>query len=649
MALVKQRLKPTEAAERTRLTTEEQVVYDDIMSNGLQNKFDHQLSDMRTSHDTKATSLEKIRDEMNLFPQSYERSFYRDFINSGMDSVAAKSLAEIIVAEKYECIDQKYLRGYDIANRLIPKEQLFRSRRNVLRAPVGTTYYADSDNGSDANDGLGTGAGNAWATVDKFTESARSAGDDVILRGGRTATYDLSGSLSTTSDGEPYNRIRVSADYGDAWGDHVNTSGTATVTVTHGSKTITASADISSVVSAGDIIYISGDDNLRFSYEVDSVVTTTITLFLPYKGDQTGSGLSLINMQSPPIWDDGGGASVRVNHANDDSWHWRGLRFQSGNATKASGVFDVSATAFNIIIQDCQFISSTGGSTEYGLWFGNEFGFVDLIDKCRFYNFRRSIYPQQAGSTGEHTTLLRDSLIDGNSVTSSQGILVGNSTGITIEECEFKNNASRDVQLGGYSCSVKVLNSLLSSASPYFVGAGPGSAFHITDHNQDDTAHIWFSGHDTVAFRRSGLSRQSADGAGSEYSIKFSGYDTLDGTAYNETTGVVVFNYAIKHDTDQFTVDVWLRPSATFFWITDPTPDELFLELAYRVHASNKARYKLRSTGTIDMNGSTAWQKLTVTATPGQAGVAYLKLYYGKTLEFIDSFYVDPRPEIYKS
>jgi hypothetical protein len=650
MALARQTLKDNETLERSKLTAEEQSVYDDIMSNGLQNKFDEQLVEMKTSYTAKKSVCEKYRDELNLFPQYFEMPIYRNLIEDGWRPTDAKAYAETNIATKYIEASAKYDSVYKIAESLIPQEQTWRVGKEVVRSPVGTTYYADSDNGSDSNDGLGTGSGNAWLTMDKYVESARSAGDILICRAGRTLAYDSNSSLNTNGDGLATAHIIVSADYGDAWGDHVNTSGTATVTTTHGSKIVTATADISSVVAAGDMIYISGDDNLRFAYEVESVSTVTVTLFLPYKGDTEGSTKTLINMQAPPVWDDSNGVNTRIVHASDAYWWWRGIRVQSNNATKTSGIIDISNTAYGILLTDMQFVSTTGGTNEYGIWFGNEYGYASLIHKCRTFNFRRGFYSEMAGSTGEHITLIRDCLFDGNNATSSVGIMFGNSTGGSVIETEMKNNATRDLQLGGYSNAVKTLNCIQSSSTPYFVGSGPGSFLRMNDHNQSKTDHREMSGDDYVAFRRStSVSRMGADGAGSAYVLSVESYDKVGGEAYNEVDGIVPFDYAIRHDTDQFTCDVWLRTNETADWTTDPTADELYIELSYRKHATNMARYSLRSTGVLDFNGSTAWQKLTVTATPGQDGIAYLKLYYGKVLEDVDDFYVDPRPEIYKS
>lgn len=628
-------------------SAEDKALITEIEGHGLQNKFDTQLVAMAKSHSEKSSRLEASRDEMFYFPQNYEINHYRNMIEDGVRHTLALSTSRAMGEDHYNNLAAKYTKIHRIANDLIPGEQQLRLDNKVDRTPVGTTYYGDSDNGSDiTNDGLGTGT--TWATLDKFAENARSAGDIYIMRGGRTATYEAGGtSVNTASDGTLASRIIVSMDYGDAWGDHVNTSGTATVTVAHGSKTVTASADISGVLAAGDMIYINGDDNLRFSYEVESVVTTTITLFLPYKGDQTGSGLSLINMQSQPIWDDAAGASIRIIHTGDFGWWWRGLKIQSGHATKATGVFDLEAGSYGIILTDMSFVSSTGGSTEYGVYTGSELSYVNLVKKCRFFNFRRGMFFDAAGSCSHETTLIKDCLVDGNSVTTSQGIQFGNSTGATIKDCEGKNNAFRDVQAGGYSSVVKVHNTLFGATTDIFIGSGPGQSFISADHDQVDNSFISYAGSDALVMTESTSTVRTG---GSPVSIHVWPSADVDGSAYDETTGLVIFEYTLRHDTDPFTVDVYMRPDNTGDWTADPTADQLFLEVSYRLHATNKSMYDHRSTGVIDMNGSTAWQKLTVAATPGQVGNALVRLYYGKTKEAgSNEFHVDPRPVIYKT
>ena len=115
-----------------------------------------------------------------------------------------------------------------------------------------------------------------------------------------------------------------------------------------------------------------------------------------------------------------------------------------------------------------------------------------------------------------------------------------------------------------------------------------------------------------------------------------------------EHSHVKLFEYGFYTTTDEKTYTVYFRPSATADWTADPTAGELWIELEYWGHASNNFRRITKSTGVIDMNGSTAWQKLTVTIAPSQAGVAYLRCWYAKTKESGKSniFFCDAKVEI---
>jgi hypothetical protein len=100
--------------------------------------------------------------------------------------------------------------------------------------------------------------------------------------------------------------------------------------------------------------------------------------------------------------------------------------------------------------------------------------------------------------------------------------------------------------------------------------------------------------------------------------------------------------------TDSKTYEIYFRPTATTDWTADPTAAELWIELAAWGHATNNHRKLTKSTGVIDMNGSTAWQALSVTVAPAQAGVAYLRVWYCKTKESAkaNTFFMDPIPVI---
>ena len=95
----------------------------------------------------------------------------------------------------------------------------------------------------------------------------------------------------------------------------------------------------------------------------------------------------------------------------------------------------------------------------------------------------------------------------------------------------------------------------------------------------------------------------------------------------------MLFEIPFYATTDSKKYEVFFRPTATADWTADPTAAELWIELEAWGHATNNFRKITKSTGVIDMNGSTTFTALDVTVGPAQAGVAYLRGYYAKTKE----------------
>ena len=158
-----------------------------------------------------------------------------------------------------------------------------------------TNYYLDFENGSDSNDGSTPAL--AFKTTQYADSQMTSSAYRLILRRSISGGADvLTGDVTLNSNSAGYKIMSlIEADYDDDWGDFATC--TSTGTFTFGSKTVTFSADVSSEISAGDSIYVSTDDNRLFSYDVDSVSTTTVTLYLPFKGTE-GSGWISRSQQS---------------------------------------------------------------------------------------------------------------------------------------------------------------------------------------------------------------------------------------------------------------------------------------------------------------------------------------------------------------
>ena len=613
------------------LTPDEQAVNVRIITEGLHNKFDAQLVAMAVSHAAKLPHVESDLDKALNYPQAVKW----ELKEAGFPQ--AEIQAELKAQQDY--YQWKKDRLDDIVF-LLANERAFRRDGKVSRSPIGTTYYIDSDNGLDANDGLGTGT--AWRYLDKFTEAARSAGDKAILRRGRTNRYDNVSDLIFSSDGTVDNPIIIEADYDDAWGDQVDLSATATATLTFGSKTVTFASDISGVLAAGDWVYASGDDNREFAYEVASVATITATLFLPYKGDQAGSGKTMFNMQTAPVWNTLAG-NFQWNFDGDEHWKTQGIHIRG---TDANGQVEIDSS-FGKEFIDCIFEGN--GSGDYGVKVTDD-ACSGLILKCRFRNHSANIQ----GSNGVGTFLMemRDSLLDGNNVAFCDGMLLESFTASKLVGCEFKNHARGDITVfsgGGRSHGEALLrNCILASATEVDAHEGqPFAEVLIEDHDgvPNDTRQLtYFSTAEGIPSIQS--EESVVRSGGGTRSIKVTPSTKLS-TAW-EQSRLLLFEFPIYAAASSKTYTVYFRPGATADWTADPTAAELWIELEAWGHASNNFRKITKSTGVIDMNGSTAWQTLTITVAPAQAGVAYLRCYYAKTKESAKSnvFYCDPKVEV---
>lgn len=479
---------------------------------------------------------------------------------------------------------------------------------------------------------------NSWLDLDQFTENARSAGDKVIIRRGAVQCDDGT-DLTFTSDGTIANPIIIEADYDNLWRDQVDLSATGTATLTFGSKTITFSSDVSGVLAAGDWIYASGDNNREFAYEVASVSSGDVTLYLPYKGNQAGSGKTMYNMQDNPIWNSAAG-DFQWNFDGDDYWKVQGIHIRG---TDVNGNVEVDSCRGHQF-DDCIFQGN--GSTDAGFSPLDD-NFYEFFNKCRFFGHVNNF--GLTGDTFGHLSL-KNCLLDGNNVASSAGFTnIGNQVvfNVILLECEFKNHAGHDMGILGAGGTVRSRNTLLSSTNEFTNNSGFGTIDGLEDHDGaiGDSRYYFLgigSSSNAVLYQSETTTVRSG---GSNKSIKVT--PTTNMTTIWDFNKLMVFEIPIYATTDSKTYEIYFRPSATGDWTNDPTASELWIELEAWGHATNNFRKITKSTGTIDMNGSTSWQALSVTVAPAQAGVAYLRCYYAKTKEAGSNiFYVDPVPVI---
>lgn len=481
---------------------------------------------------------------------------------------------------------------------------------------------------------------NSWLDLDQFTENARSAGDKVIIRRGAVQCDDGT-DLNFTSDGTVVAPIVIEADYDNLWRDQVDLSGVATATLTFGSKTVTYSADISGSLAAGDWIYASGDDNREFAYEVASVSTVTVTLYLPYKGAQAGSGKTTYNMQDNPLWNTAAG-DFQWNFDTDFNWKVQGLHIRG---TDANGNVEIDSSTGGHQFLDCTFEGN--GAADSGLGLTDDSS-IFWLKKCRAYNHVSFLnFTADTWGFGK----LMDCLFDGNSVASSRMIEAASEhmNNFTFTECESKNYASSDLIQIGFGAIMKSRNFLLSSTTEFGSDSTQGffASFGFEDYDGvlGDTRFQQLGAGTGTGSVIAQSETTTVRSGGSNRSIKIT--PTTNTANIWEFHRILIFDIPIYASTSSKTYTVYFKTNDIANWTADPTAAELWIELEAWGHASNNFRKITKSTGTIDFNGSTDWQSLTVTVAPAQAGVAYLRCWYAKTKETPSNvFYVDPLPVI---
>lgn len=628
---------------------------EDVKEESFHVKLDHQLDKIEKVLTNKIPKISKMMEKISNYPDAIKYELREDLLKNG----CAESDLQLLIEEKFndllnfynwkiakinQSIDrvkkEKELRNNGFLSVMdkknndpvffeanTPEGITIRSNGGVIRAPIGTTYYIDADNGNDTNDGLGTGSGNAWATLHKFTENARSPGDIVKIRRGTTARIDDGGSLAFTSDGDINNPIVIEADFDDSWSDFANS--TQTYTLVFGSKTVEASATITDI-SAGDWIYNStdGDDPREFSYEVASVSGTTITLKLPFKGS-TGTTKTLKIMPPAPIWGATTSFSYNWGLSLDDYWEIRNIHVKT---TNTSGAIDCTSTLGHIFKD---LILETGAGTS---------SVIDpdcgLFLKCRINGNSNS-------TTGISPTdsefFVKDSLIENCSTRACYA-----SDGLSFIDCEFNNNAI-DFDITSGRRFTRVRNCKNNGTTVVYKGIEEEiSTISFEDYNNtpgdNRNLGLLVTASDTPIFQSETTKVRSGGG---NVSIKVTPITSL-GSSW-EWSRWKIFEIPIYATTDSKTYTIYFASDDNTDWDSNPTASELWIELEAWGHVSNNFRKITKSTGTVDFQTDTDFdQSLSITFAPAQSGLAYLRMWYAKPKESTNAniFYIDPVPVI---
>ena len=508
------------------------------------------------------------------------------------------------------------------------------------------TFFIDADCLTPGNGTTPTCANNGNDSFDDtldFTETGRNAGDIAIHRRGTTALYDDGTDLFFTSDGSISNPITLEADYDDNWGDFASSS--QTYTPNFGSKTMTASASITGI-AANDWVYFDAEDQREFSYEVSSVSGTTLTLFLPYKGSQSGSGNVLNVMPDAPIWGTPATA-IQWDFNGDFNWKVQGLHIRG---TDGQGNVELDSSVGHVF-KDVIFEGN--GANDFGIRAFDD-NFIGKVLKSRFFNHKGGIISSPGVSSVKIE--VEDSLFDGNDVSTGVGMQFLMSDNVMVSESEFKNHVTSDLDVREARDFVVIRgrNLLLSSTGTQninhvFAGLHYGFVF-LEDHNGVIGDNQQFTGFSTVndAFLIKSTTTPVRSGGGAT-SIEVHPSTFLSSNW--EISQLQLFEYPIYTDTTSRDYQVFFKSgTSTGAFTASPTATELWIECEYwGTSSGDNHRRLLKSTATMDFTTDSDFdQSLTITCNPSQTGILYLRAFYAKTKETgrINEFFVDPRPVI---
>lgn len=517
-----------------------------------------------------------------------------------------------------------------------------------------TVYYADFTNGLDTNDGLSTTT--PFQSINQFANNARSAGDILFVRRGQASTTNVT-AVTFTSDGTLNNPISISADYDGLWPDDWATS-TPTATLTFGSKFVALSASSTQLQTPNKWVYFQGDcaetynpltvNKCEFAYEVASTSPNGLDLYLPYRGNQSGSGINMRIASSAPQVGTQTEAAQIFTTSNDEYWVFKGLDIRSTNTT---GLVDLSSSV--VSFYDSIFQSD-----------GTDRVVTNSTDSNYFKKIRTSAGSFAGTNTGGVSMgfSLEDAFLfcNGTSLTAHGS---GGSNTYTFKNTEAVSCTNTVASSGG-SRNVVFFNhkgtfvfSGLSGASPpnyfYFddlfstVGYSAQSSHQISSNTIAATTTI----STTTPLRVGG-------GPKNLYVLPPSGTGSTGiSTQYFPLSYIKLFEYPIYADTSSKTYTMYFKTASSSAFTVNPltstatgssTP-ELYIECEYYADASDADR-KLKRSNTasdVDFAGSTDWQDISVTCQPTQAGVLYLRGWYGKPREAsTNQFYMDTTPVI---
>ena len=516
-------------------------------------------------------------------------------------------------------------------------------------------FYVDFQCGDVAGScGNGTATTTPFSSLDQFTEVARSAGDIAFVRRGVASTTGIS-DLNFTSDGTIANPIKISADYDNLWNGFA--SSTQTYTVAVATSTFTASADQSEII-VGEWVYVDGDcaetynstvlNQCEFAYEVASVASTSIGFYLPYKGNQTGAGhtlriLSQTTLGSNPQWNVASG-DFQWNFDGDTNWLIKGLDIRG---TDVNGIVEIDGTSLNQVFIDTIFIGNGSGDLGINPNMLNAEEKFFIISKSRFFNLDTAIQPDNS------LYYIYDSILDGNKITSSQGIDMNGgftspfNVGYIFDTVIRNYTTAITGGEGGivYTRNLKTQGNTSDIDGTQNLGFIFLEDFNFIGNNQQYPLILNNINNQPILQSTTTIIRVGGGGT----SIVTTPSTNI--SSLSKLSTLKLFEYPIYTNTTSRQYDVYFRSTSTAAWTANPTASELWVECEYWAHATGatSTRKILKSTGTLPFTtDETNWNALSVTCVPTQTGILYLKGWYAKTKESggMNEFFIDGTPVI---
>lgn len=481
------------------------------------------------------------------------------------------------------------------------------------------------------------------------------------MRRGQSTTTGIVAATFTT-DGTLNAPIKVTADYDNLWSDFATSS--QTVTPVFGATTMTLSA--SSTIGTGKWIYFMGDcyenasssvgqqsiNPCEFAYEVASSTAgsanTLLTLYLPYKGNQTAAGTEVRVMPANPIVGSLAEASGIFTISSDDYWYIKGLDLRSTAATCVISEGQTRGVLFyDIILQgdgvtDCSIDTANGLSV--------------LLQKTRMFGQLSFI------GNSPSSIVMTDFYVNCNSVASSFFSSNGNVSNLYYltngEVVGCTNNFVQSNTNTNYIFSRNLINNNTPSG---LTGASQAryyfeDNFGVVGRNSQSSNQISTNALSTTTLATT-TNLRSGGGAKNQVIFPPTGTGNTGLSTKNlPFSAIKLFEYPIYADTSSKTYTMYFNSTNTAQFITDPltqtavgsTTPELWIECEYYNDSSDADRILKRSNtaNDVDFNGSTDWQDISVTCQPTQAGINYVRGWYAKPSDGYNAFYMDTTIQI---